>query len=147
MMVLFTEKGKKFNNEMMWDAIMARREVAIMEQGKMMGPILYRNTLQMLLLDRVYLEEIRYQLHAPEAYQNTIFFYYEQRTDTFTDYTYGNEVTCALRMEAIEVYHGSRRLRRYQLEYKNDLIFSLLKSVGFADAISPNTLFRRSGKP
>jgi len=56
-MVLFTEKGKQFNKEMMWDAIMARREVAIMEQGKMMGPALYRNTLQMLLLDRVYLEK------------------------------------------------------------------------------------------
>ena len=41
----------------MWGAIMDRREVAVLNQGKMMGPALYRNALQMLLLDRVYLED------------------------------------------------------------------------------------------
>ncbi|MFC2125317.1 hypothetical protein ACFLU5_10930 [Bacteroidota bacterium] len=56
-MVLFTDKGKSFNNEQMWEAIMDRREVAVLEQGKMMGPELYRNVLQMLLLDRIFIEE------------------------------------------------------------------------------------------
>ena len=41
----------------MWDAIMDRREVGILSEGRMMGPAAYRNALEMLLLDRVYLEE------------------------------------------------------------------------------------------
>ena len=41
----------------MWEAIMDRREVAVLEKGLMMGPELFRNTLELLLLDRVYLEE------------------------------------------------------------------------------------------
>ena len=56
-MVLFVEKGKPLTRESMWDAILSRREVGVMEQGKMMGPALYRNALQMLLLDRIFLEE------------------------------------------------------------------------------------------
>ncbi len=36
---------------------MSKREVAILEEGKMMGPALYRNALQLLLLDRIFLEE------------------------------------------------------------------------------------------
>lgn len=55
-MVLFAKKGESFTRKSIWDAIMGRREVAILEQGKMMGPALYRNALQLLLLDRVYLE-------------------------------------------------------------------------------------------
>ncbi len=56
-MVLFTKKGDKLTKASMWDAILHRREVAILREGKMMGPAEYRNALQMLLLDRVYLEE------------------------------------------------------------------------------------------
>ncbi len=56
-MVLFIKKGEKLTRDLMWEAIMDRREVAILNQGKMMGPALYRNALQMLLLDRVYLED------------------------------------------------------------------------------------------
>ena len=56
-MVLFIKKGEKLTRDLMWDAIMDRREVAVLNQGKMMGPALYRNALQMLQLDRVYLEE------------------------------------------------------------------------------------------
>jgi len=56
-MLLFIEKDKQLTHESMWDAIMGRREVGILQKGKMMGPALYRNTLQMLLLDRVFLEE------------------------------------------------------------------------------------------
>jgi hypothetical protein len=36
---------------------MSRREVAVLENGKMMGPALYRNALELLLLDRTFLEE------------------------------------------------------------------------------------------
>ena len=56
-MVLFIKKGDRLTKQQIWDAILDRREVAILEQGKMMGPQLYRNTLQMLLLDRIFLEE------------------------------------------------------------------------------------------
>ncbi|MCD6597722.1 MAG: hypothetical protein J7L04_08550, partial [Bacteroidales bacterium] len=56
-MVLFLEKKQSLSQESMWAAIMDRREVGILGMGKMMGPALYRNALQMLLLDRVFLEE------------------------------------------------------------------------------------------
>jgi len=56
-MVLFIKKGEKLTRDLMWEAIMDRREVAVLNQGKMMGPALYRNALQMLLLDRDYLED------------------------------------------------------------------------------------------
>ena len=56
-MVLFIEKGKQLTRETMWEAIHDRREVGILAQGKMMGPALYRNALQMLVLDRIYLEK------------------------------------------------------------------------------------------
>ena len=55
-MVLFIEKEKPFTRESMWEAILDRRSTGILPQGKMMGPASYRNALQMLLLDRVYLE-------------------------------------------------------------------------------------------
>lgn len=56
-MVLFIKKGDRLTKQRMWEAILDRRKVAVLEQGKMMGPQLYRNTLQMLLLDRIFLEE------------------------------------------------------------------------------------------
>jgi hypothetical protein len=55
-MVLFIEKGKPLTHQSMWEAILDRREVGVLEQGKMMGPALYRNAMQMLLLDRIFLE-------------------------------------------------------------------------------------------
>jgi hypothetical protein len=56
-MILFIKKGEQITKPLMWEAIMARREVAILDNGKMMGPALFRNALGLLLLDRVYLEE------------------------------------------------------------------------------------------
>ena len=56
-MVLFLEKGKKLTQKSMWEAILDRREVGVIEKGKMMGPAKFKNALQILLLDRVYLEE------------------------------------------------------------------------------------------
>jgi len=56
-MVLFVEKGKKLTNKTMWEAILDRREVGVLPQGKMMGPAYFRNALQMLVLDRVFLED------------------------------------------------------------------------------------------
>lgn len=56
-MVLFLEKGKELSRESMWQAILDRREVGVLEKGLMLGPAYYRNALQLLLLDRVYLEE------------------------------------------------------------------------------------------
>jgi hypothetical protein len=56
-MVLFLDKGVSLTRESMWEAILDRREVGILEKGKMVGPAVFRNALQMLLLDRVWLEE------------------------------------------------------------------------------------------
>lgn len=56
-MVLFTEKGKAMTKQLMWEAIMDRRAVGVLGLGNMMGPALYRNILELLLLDRIYLEE------------------------------------------------------------------------------------------
>jgi hypothetical protein len=56
-MVLFSEKGQEFNRNRMWEAILSRREVGVLKMGKMMGPAKFRNALQMLLLDKEFLEE------------------------------------------------------------------------------------------
>ena len=56
-MVLFIKKGERITKPLMYEAIMDRREVAVLGNGRMMGPALYRNTLELLLLDRVFLEE------------------------------------------------------------------------------------------
>jgi hypothetical protein len=55
-MVLFTKKGSVLTRERMWKAITARRAVGVLPQGRMQGPRQFRNALQMLLLDRVFLE-------------------------------------------------------------------------------------------
>ncbi len=56
-MVLFVKKGEEFTRKSMWDAIHDRHEVGILEKGKMIGPPYFRNALEMLLLDRVFLED------------------------------------------------------------------------------------------
>jgi hypothetical protein len=55
-MVLFTKKGSALTRDSMWQAILSRQAVGILPQGRMQGPGLFRNALQMLLLDRVFLE-------------------------------------------------------------------------------------------
>ncbi|MEN8230104.1 MAG: hypothetical protein ABFS38_18225, partial [Bacteroidota bacterium] len=55
-MVLFIEKDQPLTRESMWEAILDRRATGVLERGKMLGPAYYRNALQMLLLDREYLE-------------------------------------------------------------------------------------------
>lgn len=55
-MVLFIEKDIPLTRESMWNAILDRRATGVLPQGKMLGPATYRNALQMLLLDRIYLE-------------------------------------------------------------------------------------------
>ncbi len=56
-MMLFVNKGEEFSQSTLWQSIMDRRQVGILAQGKMIGPAQYRNTLQMLYLDRVYIED------------------------------------------------------------------------------------------
>lgn len=55
-MVLFVPKVKPFTRKAMWEAILDRREVGVLKRGKMMGSPKYRHTLDMLLLDRVWLD-------------------------------------------------------------------------------------------
>jgi hypothetical protein len=56
-MMLFVNKGEPLTKKRLWESIMDRREVAILGNGKMMGPAMFRNTLELLLLDRIFLEE------------------------------------------------------------------------------------------
>ena len=57
-MVLFADNGRRWNRDEMWRAILGRRAVGVLPQGRMMGPARFRNALQLLLLDRVYLESV-----------------------------------------------------------------------------------------
>jgi len=54
-MVLFIEKEKSLTNETIWDAIMNRRNVAVIDEAKMMGPATFRNALGLLYLDNDFL--------------------------------------------------------------------------------------------
>ena len=56
-MILFNKKGEMFDRAKMWEAIMDVRAVAVAENGFIMGPALFRKAMQLLLLDRVYVEE------------------------------------------------------------------------------------------
>ena len=56
-MVLFVGKGKDFDRLAMWDAIMSRRSVCVAEEGVIMGPDLFRKALQLMVLDREWIEE------------------------------------------------------------------------------------------
>lgn len=56
-MVLFIEKEKQLNNKSIWDAIMKRKSVAVFEKANMMGNSKFRNALQLLYLDRYFLED------------------------------------------------------------------------------------------
>ena len=56
-MVLFSPRGQTWNREAMWEAILERREAGVLPLGKIVGPAAFRNALQMLLLDRVWLED------------------------------------------------------------------------------------------
>jgi len=56
-MVLFIKKGEQLTKKRLWESILDRREVSILDNGKMMGPALYRNALEIMLLDRVFIEE------------------------------------------------------------------------------------------
>ena len=56
-MVLFIKKGEKLTHRQLFDAIMDRREIAVLDDGVIMGPSEYRTAMQMLMLDRLYLED------------------------------------------------------------------------------------------
>jgi hypothetical protein len=82
-MMLFLEKGEELTRESMWKAILDRRATGILDMGKMIGPASFRNPLQMLLLDRVFLESYfgdRMDLHA-EVVGNTL----QVRVRNFTE--------------------------------------------------------------
>ena len=56
-MVLFINKDEPLTKRNLWESILGRREVSVLSNGKMMGPARYRNALELLLLDRLFLEE------------------------------------------------------------------------------------------
>ncbi len=56
-MVLFVEKEKPLINKTIWDAIMSRKSVAVLDEAKMMGAAKFRNTLGLLYLDKTFLTD------------------------------------------------------------------------------------------
>ncbi len=56
-MVLFIEKDKQLTQATIFDAIMKRKSVAIQDKALMIGPDNYRQALQLLYLDKQYLED------------------------------------------------------------------------------------------
>ncbi|MDR1222673.1 MAG: hypothetical protein LBL07_07350 [Tannerella sp.] len=56
-MFLFHRKDAVFDRNQLWKAIMERRAVAVAEGGCIMGNARYRNAMQLLFLDKEYLEE------------------------------------------------------------------------------------------
>ncbi len=78
---------------------------------------------------RLYPQSITYQLRADPQFHNHVVFVYEDRPDAFTDYSYGDACTTRRRLQAIEIMHGQRLLRRYTLGFKQEPLFSLLASV------------------
>jgi len=56
-MVLFIDKAKPLSKQTLWEAIMDRKAVAVMENALMMGPARFRNALELLYLDRLFVEE------------------------------------------------------------------------------------------
>lgn len=56
-MVLFVEKEKPLTNTTIWDAIMKRKSVAVLDEAKMMGAAKFRNTLELLYLDKTFLTD------------------------------------------------------------------------------------------
>ncbi len=56
-MILFVPRGETFTREVMWKAIMDRRSVGVLERGKLMGSDIYRHALDLLVLDKVFLEQ------------------------------------------------------------------------------------------
>lgn len=59
-MVLFIEKDKPLTNETLWEAILSRKEVAVLGKAMFMGPAKYRHTVGLLYLDKNYLEDYYY---------------------------------------------------------------------------------------
>ena len=55
-MILFIEKEKQLSNSAIWDAIMNRKSVAVLEKALVMGPTDLRSAIQLLYLDRLFLE-------------------------------------------------------------------------------------------
>lgn len=56
-MVLFTNKDEEFTKETMWKAIMSRHSVAVGENGTVMGSDIFRQSIQLMMLDREYIED------------------------------------------------------------------------------------------
>ena len=56
-MVLFVEKEKSLTSKTIWEAIMSRKSVAVLDEAKMMGPAKFRNTLELLYLDNYFLAD------------------------------------------------------------------------------------------
>jgi hypothetical protein len=56
-MIVFIEKEKTLSSQTLWEAIMSRREVAVLPMALILGADTWRNAVQLLYLDRIYLED------------------------------------------------------------------------------------------
>jgi hypothetical protein len=56
-MIVFIEKETPLSSQTLWEAIMSRREVAVLPGALVLGAATWRNAVQLLYLDRRYLED------------------------------------------------------------------------------------------
>ncbi len=120
-MVLFNKKEHSFDKEKLWDAIMDRRAVAVTEGGFMMGAEKYRNTLQLLFLDRIYLEE-----------------YFGDRIDLETK-TQGNQILLTITNTYTHPIKGQLRINiPKQLSIKGEKIANINLGTGESKVLSFN---------
>jgi RHS repeat-associated protein len=78
---------------------------------------------------KVYWQGADYQQEADAPYRNRVELGYEPRPDVIRDYRYGDLEQTRLRLKTIEVWQGTRLLRRYSLGYEASSLWSLLKEV------------------
>ncbi len=125
-MVLFIEKEKSLTHESIWDAIMNRRAVAVLEEAKMMGPAQYRNALQLLYLDKEYLED-----------------YYNDKLDMQAEVVDGYNLVVTLKNYSSSPITGRLKITTSQAIEVNDILPGSITLAGnetrqFSVPLQPN---------
>ena len=90
-MLLFVEKEKAFTKETMWEAILKRQGVAVLDQATMLGPEKFRSAAGLLYLDRVYTERYFGDQISLEAAVHG--YTLEMKVANFSDQTVAGELT------------------------------------------------------
>ncbi len=122
-MVLFVPKGNAFNRDEMWKAIMEKRQVAVLPRGLLAGPEKFRHALNVLMLDRILLENM-FQENVSletsvEGYELTVRVSKNQESSKSAKITLRlpeNLQASGESEKTIEIPKGESRLVRFKLQ-------------------------------